>query len=123
VDERFTGVMVTGDPVASYADIKKYWAAIRDKMGPGGRYKVTVHYEPAKLFGDIAVAHGTTDDAVTSTHGEFTFSSHWTAVCVKKSDGACGCTPRWIPSGIRSSRRRSGPRAFRSVSPACWWGS
>ena len=87
--QRFTGVMVTGEAVASFEEIEDYWRRIQELMGEGGKYSLEVSAgEKVSVFGDLAVAHGTTSDkVVTGTGKKYLFNSNWTAVC-KKEDGA-----------------------------------
>ena len=81
----FTGVMLTGRPVASFGDVEAYWRDIRALIGDGGSYTTTVKPEWSTLFsGDVALARGTTDDVVVTAEGkEFRFESFWTAVLQK----------------------------------------
>lgn len=84
----FTGVMINGDEITSYAGLAEFWREIQRQMGSGGRYSVVV--KPAAkslLFGDLAVARGSTEDLVVTGGGrELRFTSQWTAVC-QKLDG------------------------------------
>jgi len=86
LDKEFTGVMLTGDLVVGFDGMKAYWQKIRDLMGPGGKYTVTVEPEPSTLLGDVAVARGTTSDVVVTDRGDYRFKSNWTAVC-RRVDG------------------------------------
>jgi ketosteroid isomerase-like protein len=77
----FHGVMVTGQPVSSSADLERYWHTIKDLIGPGGTYTTTLNPERSLILGDIALARGTSDDYVKSDKGrEFRFLTHWSAV-------------------------------------------
>src|SRR6185436_11014360 len=67
--------------------MKEYWKKIKDLMGPGGRYTVTLEPELSTLLGDVALARGTTTDVVVTDRGEYRFKSQWTAVC-RRVDGA-----------------------------------
>lgn len=84
--EKFTGVMVTGDEVSSFDSLDAYFKKIKDLLGDGGKYSVTVKpAEKARFFGDVAIAYGSTDDVATTGSGrEYKFTSSWTAVCVKE---------------------------------------
>jgi len=87
LDKQFTGIMLTGEQVVGEEGIRAYWKKIKDLMGPGGKYTVTVEPDDlSMLFGDIAVAKGTTADVVVTDRGEYRFTSRWTAVC-RKVDG------------------------------------
>lgn len=87
LDPEFSGVMVTGEEVTSFASMEEYWAKIQKMMGEGGTYhvKVTVA-DRATLSGDLAVARGTTDEMVHAKGNEYHFEGCWTAVC-RKRDG------------------------------------
>jgi ketosteroid isomerase-like protein len=76
----FHGVMVTGRPVNSFADVQQFWRDIRGLMGEGGTYTTTVNPERSVILGDIALARGTTDDVVKNSGGhEYRFTTPWTA--------------------------------------------
>jgi ketosteroid isomerase-like protein len=76
----FHGVMVTGRPVNSFADVQQYWREIHGLMGEGGTYATTVNPERSVILGDIALARGTTSDVVkTSVGHEYRFTTLWTA--------------------------------------------
>lgn len=83
-----TGVMVTGKSVEGYDGLVAYWQEVQNLIGPGGTYHVTVNVDKTDLFGDVAVSHGTTDEAIRLASGkELDFHSFWTTVC-HKEDGA-----------------------------------
>lgn len=87
LDPEFSGVMVTGEEVTSFASMEEYWAKIQKMMGEGGTYHVKVNVaDRATLAGDLAVARGTTDEVVHAKGNEYHFTGHWTAVC-RKRDG------------------------------------
>jgi ketosteroid isomerase-like protein len=86
VDPEFSGVMLTSEAVTGADGLTAYWAKIKGMMGPAGRYHVAVSTEPARFFGDIAVAHGKSEDTVTLPGKEYRFQGEWTAVC-RKTDG------------------------------------
>jgi hypothetical protein len=81
LDPEFTGVMLTGELVVGLDGMKAYWKKIKDLMGPGGRYTVTLEPDLSTLLGDVALAKGTTSDVVVTDRGEYRFKAHWTAVC------------------------------------------
>ena len=83
-----TGVMVTGEPVQGFQGLESYWKKIQALIGEGGSYHVQVNPDRSELFGDLAVAHGTTDDVVRLPSGkQLKFNSLWTAVC-RRENGA-----------------------------------
>jgi ketosteroid isomerase-like protein len=76
----FHGVMVTGRPVNSFADVQQYWRDIHGLMGEGGTYATAVNPERSVILGDIALARGTTADVVKTSDGhEYRFTTLWTA--------------------------------------------
>ena len=82
-----TGVMVTGEGVKGLSEMEAYWKKIQDLIGPGGSYQVTLKPDRSELFGDFALAHGSTEDVVRLPNGkQLHFTSLWTAVC-RKEDG------------------------------------
>ena len=87
LDADFTGVMVTGEQVATLDSIDAYWQKIQKLLGEGGSYSVTVHVaEKSLISGDLAIAYGTNDDvAVTGRGKKYEFTSTWTVVCRKRA--------------------------------------
>jgi membrane-associated phospholipid phosphatase len=81
LDPEFSGVMLTGELVVGYEGMKAYWKKLKDLMGPGGKYTVTLEPDLSTLFGDVALAKGTTNDVVVTDRGDYRFKSQWTAVC------------------------------------------
>lgn len=82
-----TAVMVTGDEVASYEEFSRYFMNIKKMIGEGGSYTVKTSVDKTDIFGDFAIARGTTQDkVVTDENRTFEFASRWTAVC-RKSEG------------------------------------
>jgi ketosteroid isomerase-like protein len=86
LDPQFTAVMLTGELVVGADGMRAYWRKIKDLMGPGGRYTVTVEPDLSTLMGDVALAKGTTSDVVVTDQGEYRFKSQWTGVC-RRVDG------------------------------------
>lgn len=75
LDPEFSGVMITGDAVDSFASLEGYWAKIQKLMGEGGKYHVKVNVATRSvLSGDLAVARGTTDEEVTTGAASSTVS-------------------------------------------------
>jgi membrane-associated phospholipid phosphatase/ketosteroid isomerase-like protein len=76
----FHGVMVTGRPVNSFADVQQFWRDLRGLIGEGGTYTTTINPERSVILGDIALARGTTDDVVKTGAGkEYRVTTFWTA--------------------------------------------
>ena len=81
-----SGVMLTGEEVTGLGGLQAYWDKIKRMMGDGGRYEVTLKPNRSELFGDIALAHGSTEDVVRANTGKtYQFGSLWTAVCRKEN--------------------------------------
>ena len=82
----FYGVMITSKRVSSLDEMKQYWATMKQMMGPGGHYRVTVIPERSVLMGDFALARGVTQDVVTTGNGKtFRFGTNWTCVLHKEN--------------------------------------
>ena len=82
----FSGIMVTGRAVTSYADLTSYWADIKELLGDGGNYEVKLVPEESIFDGDIAICRGTTTEVATTSSDRFEFSTLWTAIG-RKQDG------------------------------------
>ncbi len=83
-DAETSGVTVDNQSFHSFAELK----AIYDRFHaafPGVVYRVKLDAEPSLLSGNLAVAHGTADEFVKTSAGEFTYTSTWTAV-MKRTD-------------------------------------
>ena len=85
LDPEFTGVMVTGEEIEGFQGLVDYRKGIQELLGEGGTYRVKAKVGgPAVFSGDMAVAHGTTEDEVVTGAGKkYSFTSQWTAVCRK----------------------------------------
>ncbi len=85
----FSGVMVTGEETADLQSLEAYWQEIQKLLGDGGEYTVKVNVpEPATIVGDLAFAHGSTDDTVVTSSGKtYEFEGYWTAICRREPDG------------------------------------
>jgi ketosteroid isomerase-like protein len=87
IDRQFTGVMVTGESVSGFNDLKAYWEKIKSILGPGGHYRITLEPAPTEFFGELALSHGGTREHVLTDAGKtYDFASQWTAVS-RKQDG------------------------------------
>jgi ketosteroid isomerase-like protein len=81
----FYGVMITSKRVSTLDEMKQYWASIKNLMGPGGTYHVSVEAEKAVIMGDFALARGTTSDTVKTGAGKtYQFGTNWTATLHKE---------------------------------------
>ena len=88
IASNFHGVLVTGGEARSFDDLIKRNQEIRDLIGAGGTYQVKISYDPGSMFGNLAVASGTSEESVTTGGGKhFQFVSHWLADLIKE-DGA-----------------------------------
>lgn len=81
-----TGVVVDNRPFKTFAELQAIDAKFRADF-PGLVYRVTVNPELSQLYGDIAVAHGTADEYVKTSAGEFTYTSRFTAVLRRTESG------------------------------------
>jgi hypothetical protein len=81
-----TGVVVDNQSFKSFAELQAIYTKFHADLGPNLQYRVSLTAEPSQIFGDLAVAHGTNDETVTTGAGEFTYTSTWTAV-LRRVDG------------------------------------
>jgi ketosteroid isomerase-like protein len=81
----FSGVLLTGDEVKSFDDLKAANQRIRQLVSS---YQVKVNYSPGTMSGNTAMAHGDTDDVVVTAGGKrLQFQSHWSADLIKDPAG------------------------------------
>jgi ketosteroid isomerase-like protein len=84
----FHGVMATGRPVNSFADVQNFWHDLRRLIGEGGSYTTTVNPERSVILGDLALSRGTTIDVVRTGDGhEYGVTTFWTAT-LQRDGGA-----------------------------------
>ena len=81
-----TGVVVDNQLFKTFAELKAIDERFRADF-PGVVYRVTINPELSQLYGDIAVAHGTADEYVKTSAGEFTYTSRFTAVLRRTEAG------------------------------------
>jgi ketosteroid isomerase-like protein len=87
VPDQFSAVTYTDREFTDFEAFKTRWQKTRDEIVGTGSYKVTLKPEKSKIYGDIAVARGDSDNVLVNSAGKkFEFTSHWTAVC-RKIDG------------------------------------
>jgi ketosteroid isomerase-like protein len=85
--EPFSVVTYTDREFTDFEAFKARWQQTRDETVGDGSYKVTLLPERSEICGDMAVAHGDSENVLVNTAGnEYKFSSHWTAV-LRKVDG------------------------------------
>lgn len=85
--EPFSVVTYTDREFSDFEKFKARWQKTRDETVGNGTYKVTLLPERSEIYGDMAVAHGDSENVlVTAAGNEYKFSSHWTAV-LRKVDG------------------------------------
>src|SRR5262249_52687905 len=86
--EPFSVVTYTDREFKDFEAFKARWQKTREELlGSGGRYSLTLDPDRSEIFGDIAVAHGNSDNVmVTASGDEHRFPSHWTVV-FRKVDG------------------------------------
>jgi ketosteroid isomerase-like protein len=87
VPAEFSAVTYTDREFTDFEAFKTRWQKTRDEIVGTGSYKVTLKPERSKIYGDIAIARGDSDNVLVNSAGKkFEFTSHWTAVC-RKIDG------------------------------------
>lgn len=101
----FSGVMVTAEEVDSFASLDAYWQNIQGLLGKGGAYRLKVNVpQPAVIVGDLAYAHGTTDDVATTSAGKnihLPVAGPPSAGKVKGAGKLFASMARWTPSPTR----------------------
>jgi ketosteroid isomerase-like protein len=75
-----SGVVATNEEFHTLAEMQQIFDNFKNTLGPGYIYRVTVHPERSLIYGDIAVARGTSDEYVKSKGHEFNLTTRWTAV-------------------------------------------
>lgn len=85
--EPFSVVTYTDREFTDFEAFKSRWQQTRDETVGSGSYKVTLLPERSEIYGDMAIAHGDSENVLVTAAGtEHKFSSHWTAV-LRKVDG------------------------------------
>jgi ketosteroid isomerase-like protein len=83
--ESFTGVMVSGEEVKSFSEMKAYWEKMKNLIGQWGTYHVTVNTDLTEFHGDVSISRGITDEEVKTSKGNiYKYHAQWSAVCLKK---------------------------------------
>jgi ketosteroid isomerase-like protein len=87
IGDPFSAVMVTGEEVGSFDELRTYWKKIQELVGRDGTYKVEVIPDDTHFTGQIGLAKGSTKDTVTLGDGKvLEFTSKWSAVVEKSGD-------------------------------------
>lgn len=85
VAKNFHAIVINGSEARSFDELLQRNKELRDLMGAGGKYTVKVKYQPGTMFGNLAVAHGTADESVTTGSGKrFDYTSSWLVNLVKE---------------------------------------
>lgn len=78
---------MTGVEVKGIQNMQKYYDEIKSKIGNGGSYTVKLLPDDTDFHGDVAIAHGASDETVVLGSGKrITYQSRWTAV-LEKTNG------------------------------------
>jgi len=81
----FHGVMVNGREARSYDDLVKIFVDAKALIGAGGTYQAKITYDPGTMFGNLAVATGTTVESIVTGSGKrFEPTSRWLVNLVKE---------------------------------------
>lgn len=79
-----SAVFMTGAEVKGIDEMQKYYDEIKTKIGSGGSYSVKLLPDDTNFHGNIAVAHGASDESVVLGTGKhINYQSHWTVVLEK----------------------------------------
>lgn len=83
-----SAVFVTNDEVQGLEAMQKYLDSIKERLGKDSSYTVKLIPDATEFFGDIALAHGRSDETAKLGNGsEYKFTTHWTAVLGKEGGG------------------------------------
>lgn len=85
-DADTTGVTVDNQTFRTFAELKAIHDRFRAEF-PGVVYRVKLTPVPSLLSDTLAVAHGTADEYVKTSAGEFTYTSTWTVVFRRTDTG------------------------------------
>jgi ketosteroid isomerase-like protein len=75
-----SGVVATNEEFHTIAEMQDIFDRFKNTLGPGYTYRVKLNPELSLIYGDIAVARGTSDEYVKSHGHEFNLTTRWTAV-------------------------------------------
>jgi ketosteroid isomerase-like protein len=79
-----SAVFATNDEVQGLEAMQKYFDSIRERLGKNSSYIVKLDPDRTEFFGDLALAHGRSDETAKFGSGrEYHFATRWTAVLRK----------------------------------------
>lgn len=85
-DANTTGVTVDNQTFHTFDELKAIYDRFHAEF-PGVVYRVKLSTVPSLIEGNLAVAHGTADEFVKTSAGEFTYTSTWTVVLRRTDTG------------------------------------
>ena len=82
-----SAVFMTGQEFMGLDAMQNYYDEIKGKLGTGSSYIVKLNPDTTEFHGNIAIAHGTSNEQVTFGNGkQLAYQSKWTAVLEKNND-------------------------------------
>lgn len=82
-----SAVFMTGHELVGLDAMQEYYDKIKVKLGAGSSYSVKLNPDDTKFHGNIAIAHGTSEERVVFGNGkQLSYQSKWTAVLEKQAD-------------------------------------
>jgi ketosteroid isomerase-like protein len=79
-NQETSGVVALNQEFHSLQEMQKIFDDFKKDLGPGYVYRVKLNPERSQIFGDIAVARGTSDEYAKSYGHEYNLTTRWTAV-------------------------------------------
>ncbi len=88
ISKDFTAATLTGEELVGFSGLAAFNTKIREMLGAGATHQMKIEYAPGAMFGDLAIAHGSTqEEVVTSKNNRFNYKSLWSAV-LRRENGA-----------------------------------
>lgn len=82
-----SAVFMTNDELKGLPAMQAFIEGVQKEIGEGSVYQVKLRPGTTEFYGDLAIAHGESDESVTFKNGkQITYVTKWTAV-LKKVDG------------------------------------
>ena len=75
-----SGVVALNQEFHTLAEMQKIFDDFKKTLGPNYIYRITLDPEPSLIFGNIAIARGTSDEYIKSNSHEFNLTTRWTGV-------------------------------------------